>query len=289
MKIVRFQGGFGNQMFQYAFLVALQEKFQEEILADITMFDHYETHDFCLVDFFGMELKLANSSDLNKVTRYSKTALLQKLINKYLSPKNTVFYEKTICKFDKSSFDDINDRYYVGYWINTDYFNSVEAKIRKSFVFKRELDIKNQQVMYKISKSESVSIHVRRTNYIPTGDHLECPLEYYKAAIDYIAQNKGNVSFFVFSDDIAWCKENFPPLMGDSACLFIDWNNERESHYIDMQLMAACRNNILANSTFSWWGAWLNTNSDKIVTVPKKWAERLEHDKGLILQDWKVL
>ncbi len=289
MKIVRFQGGFGNQMFQYAFLVALQEKFQEEVLADITMFEHYETHDFCLVDFFGMELKLADSSNLNKVTRYYKNALLQKLTDKYLPPKKTVYQEKTICKFDESSFDDVEDRYYAGYWINTGYFSTVEDRIRKAFVFKRGLDSKNQQVLDEISKSESVSIHVRRSNYLQFGGQLECPLEYYKAAIEHVLEKKGKVSFFVFSDDIAWCKENIPALVGGSACLFIDWNNERASHYIDMQLMAACRSNVLANSTFSWWGAWLNNNPDKIVTVPKKWAERLEYDKGLILQDWIVL
>lgn len=289
MKIVKFQGGFGNQMFQYAFLVALQKKFQEEILADISMFDHYETHDFCLVDFFGMELKLASDSDLKKVTHFYKIPSLQKLVNKFMPPKKTVFCESGICTFDETSFDDVDDRYYVGYWINTSYFSDVEDEIRKAFVFKRELDIENQQVLSKINNSKSVSIHVRRTNYVPSGIHLECSTEYYKSAIDYIKGVKGNVTFFVFSDDMAWCRENFKHLIGESECLFVDWNTERKSHYIDMQLMAACKSNILANSTFSWWGAWLNRNPDKIVTAPQKWAERFNYDKGLILQDWITL
>lgn len=288
MKIVKFQGGIGNQMFQYAFLLALQVKFQEEILADTTSYCYDKQRHYELGKVFDIYLKFATKSDLKKITYYNSIHLFHRVIKKISPLKKSEFFEKVSFSYDESVFNNV-DRYYAGFWMNTFYFKSIEQKIREAYKFNRLLDTRNQQTLNKIKGNESVSIHVRRTDYVSLGYHLVSDLDYYQSAIEYIKGKKKAVTFYIFSDDILWCKANLPSLIRDSEYIFVDWNTNDDNHYIDLQLMMSCKHNILANSTFSWWGAWLNNNPDKIVTAAKGWVEQCKFEKGFILPDWKVL
>ena len=157
-----------------------------------------------------------------------------------------------------------------GYWQSPKYFNSIETLIRKEFTFQKPLDSKNLEILNLIKNTISVSIHIRRTDFqiINSNDiHGFCSLEYYDEAINYIHTNVLMSKFFIFSDDINWAKENLKVPMNS---YFVSGNTGEKS-YIDMQLMSNCNHNIIANSSFSWWGAWLNSNPKKIVIAPKKW------------------
>jgi hypothetical protein len=157
-----------------------------------------------------------------------------------------------------------------GYWQSPLYFKSVECLIRQEFTFPTKLSKENSIILKMIKNFNSISLHVRRTDYVNNVNHEihgVCSIEYYMKAISIICANVNYPFFFIFSDDIKWVKQN---LKINSKCVFVSGNTGSNS-YIDMQLMSFCKHNIIANSSFSWWGAWLNSNFNKIVIAPQKW------------------
>jgi hypothetical protein len=163
--------------------------------------------------------------------------------------------------------------YFSGYWQTELYFEEIESVIKKTFEFNKKLiSIKNIETIKEINKVQSVSLHVRRGDYVSDpGAKLVhggiCTIYYYKRAIQTIQSIvKGNIFFYIFTDDIEWVKNN----LISNKMIIVDWNRGDES-WQDMMLMSRCKHNIIANSSFSWWGAWLNTNKEKIVIAPEKW------------------
>jgi hypothetical protein len=178
--------------------------------------------------------------------------------------------------------------YYSGYWISEEYFKEVENEVRDSFKFKGKLVHKNKDVAERIYNCNSVSIHIRRGDYLETDMNRKiygniCTLNYYEKAIAKIHQKVENPSFFIFSNDIDWCRENLEVINAE----YIDWNTGDDS-FRDMQLMSLCKSNILANSTFSWWGAWLNVNKEKNVLVPSRFFNDIlaSNMDTLVPKDW---
>ncbi len=275
MKIVRILGGLGNQMFQYAFALALHERFQQEIIKiDPSAFNGYPLHSgYQIKEIFGECLPIASRKDILKVNYpYFHYRLWQ--IGKRVLPKlKSVKWEVEDMVYDESIFNlQTSDLYFDGYWQTERYFNSYRELIIEKLAFP-ELDPKNKGFMERFKGENIVSVHVRR------GDYLKEPLfkgltdlDYYKRAIAEISRRIKVDAFLIFSNDITWCRENITPLC-KVKCEFIDWNTGRES-YRDMQLMSLCSHNIIANSSFSWWGAWLNPNPNKIVIAPRKWINR---------------
>lgn len=159
--------------------------------------------------------------------------------------------------------------HYRDYWINTKYFIGIEEVVRSTFSFNIEnVTGKNKLLLKKMAKHESVSIHVRRGDYLKDPFLSKfCQPDYYEKAIQIIKEKYSTPYFYIFSDDIEWCKNNFRNL--DHAS-FIDWNTGERS-YLDMMLISNCKHNIIAASTFSWWGAWLNSYSKKTVIMPHGW------------------
>lgn len=276
-------GGLGNQMFQYSFYLALQKQFKR-VKADLTGFEDYPLHNgFELHNIFRINLKNASKFDLNIYGPQNRHWVWRKLRRLYQT--KYAYTEETISfGFDKAIFSDKRNRYYWGYWQHIDYVNRVAKDLRVKFRFPEPNGIKNIQLIQKIKQRNSVSLHIRRGDYLLTANqHLGnvCDITYYKKAITYIKSKIDNPLFIVFSNDISWCRETFK----DIDAVFVDWNTGKES-YIDMQLMSLCQHNIIANSSFSWWGAWLNNNLNKIIVSPNKWINetRLNTDGcGLIL------
>ena len=178
------------------------------------------------------------------------------------------------------------DRYYEGYWQNWEYFIEAQTEVRSTFTFKKELVGRNAKVIREIQYAKMpVSLHIRRGDYLHHKLFVGlCDLNYYKKAIDYVLNNYDTPQFYLFSNDIEWCKTYILPLVQGYPFILVDWNSGVES-YIDMQLMSCCRINIIANSSFSWWAAWLNDSSEKIVIAPKLWAHS-PYGKEIQLKSW---
>lgn len=292
-KIVKLNGGLGNQMFQYAFAYVLSKKFKTQLTLDFWWFEAVKTHINVTprvfeLDAFNTDYKVATQQDLEQVVRKNNQPKWQKFLWKNLKikkykPAKNVFLQQFAFEFDKNLFTS-DYLYYDGYFQNEKYFKDYKNEIVKCFSLKDTLDKKNQSALELIKSTNSVSLHVRRGDYVALDSvnklHGICPLDYYKNAIEYISKHVKNPHFFIFSDDIGWVREN---LKIDYSFKVIDFNQGKG--WLDLNLMKNCKHNIIANSSFSWWGAWLNENPDKIVIAPKKWLATKQ--KGDILpKEW---
>jgi hypothetical protein len=285
MKIVKFLGGLGNQMFQYAFYYALSKRFKR-VKADLTGFESYTLHNgYELERVFNVSLTKASSFEVTLYTNQKRDFLTRKM-RQILGTKNVYYGEKQFYGFEPTVFNDPNARYFWGYWQNINYFIDVEQDLRNSLIFRPALSPRNSELLTSIKASNAVSIHVRRGDYLK--DPLlsgVCDLNYYLTAIKMVRAEVEEAKFFVFSDDIDWCKAH----LGLEFAIYVDWNSGMES-YIDMQLMSNCKHHIISNSTFSWWGAWLNSSATKIVISPSKWLNEAGYDySGIIPKEWKTL
>ncbi len=274
MKVVKFMGGLGNQMFQYAFARALQEKFQCEVSLDTSYFTpKIENGEFprpFLLKNYNITLKIATSKDIKLCTL--KGSLIPKPLRKYfrkyfcehIKEDDNAFriYDETLLRQTKEH------SFYEGYFQNGKYFASILEDLRKELTLKVALDSKNTEVLAQIKSCNAVSVHIRRGDYAALGCDL-CEVEYYKRAISYIRKRVENPYFFFFSDDSLWLRENAKEL-GAERFFIMDHNPQEKAHY-DLELMRACKHNIIANSTFSLWGGALNENPQKIIIAPKGW------------------
>lgn len=282
MKIVRFLGGLGNQMFQYAFYKSLQATFGS-VKADLTAFDVYDLHNgFELEHVFPISLNKANPF-LIKLYDPSFRAWPIRKLRRMMRLKNAFYEEKKWFEFDASVYTDLQSRLYWGYWQNENYFADIATGLREDLRFKLPLKRQNQTVYDQIKKSNSIAIHVRRGDYLHN-DLLGgiCDERYYQEAIKLIREQVSNPNFFIFSNDIEWCRSAFRL----PQVTFVSWNHGQES-YVDMQLMSSCKHIIIANSSFSWWSAWLNTHPDKIVISPAQWInDPLATSNNISLKEW---
>src|SRR5690606_140041 len=285
MKVVKFLGGLGNQLFQYAFFCALQQTFRK-VRADLSGYDSYERHNgFELDRIFDIQLPQLTSFERRLFDSQDRRWAYRKLRRIY-GTKNAYYEEKTLFGYDQSVFKDRKPRYYWGYWQHIDYIRRVADRLRADFRFPAFEDVKNIQLAEMLIDENTVSAHVRRGDYL--GDPLLggiCDAGYYQRALDHIKQHVDYPRFIFFSDDIPWCQANFPI----ANALFVDWNTGLES-FRDMQLMSLCKHHIIANSSFSWWGAWFNQRPSKIVVSPSQWvtADRLDLS-GIILPEFRTI
>lgn len=293
MRIVEFLGGLGNQMFQYVLFLKLQKLYKDDVKMDIDYYIKADCHNgFELDKIFNIQRNFSNSKEAyyagkNNVKAFSKNFILRLYYKWYYKWQLSKYaFSKATTEGVNVYFEEVYDprwQYYSGYWQNVGYFNGIEDKIKNAFRFP-ELDDKNKMLTKMMGETQSVSLHIRRGDYLlAKNSFLQniCTDEYYKNAIKYMEDHVENPHFFVFSNDIDWCK--------NSLCLprvtFVE-GNEGVNSYKDMQLMSMCKNNIIANSSFSWWGAWLNDNKDKIICAPNKWYSVKESVEGECPKEW---
>ena len=273
MKIVNVIGGLGNQMFCYAFALALKYKDnRNNVLVDISHFGSYKLHDGFLINkiFNVNEIEIADKTELKKLTRYVPHYKLSRIIRKFLPRKKTEYIEKQDYIFDEYAINNLESLYYEGYWQSPLYFDNIRESVLKMFTFP-ETQNQNKETENKIKSVNSVSIHVRRGDYL---NHKKftgiCDEDYYKIAINKVNEEVINPYYFIFSNDIDWCKKNLPKYLKTDKVAFIS-NNKGEDGFWDMYLMSCCKNMIIANSSFSWWAAYLNKNNLPLIISPKKW------------------
>lgn len=288
MKIVNIKGGLGNQMLQYALAYKLKKLHpSEEILLDLKNFKGYKWHVYELKYVFDVDIPVASFGQLLKVTcPFSPNTFVGKYLQAIfgkLGLRNKEYRENEHSLYDRDALLIEGDCYYDGYWTNQEYFADIRNEILDVFSFRRELDETNKSLLEEIKTTNSVSLHVRRGNYLLFDIYKGiCELDYYQRAIDYINAHVDNTNFYIFSNDIDWCKENLTGMLKNYT--FVG-NNSGMNNYIDLQLMSNCKHNIIANSTFSWWGAWLNRNKDRIVVAPQRWLN-LDMKYTPILDEW---
>lgn len=286
MIVTKIIGGLGNQMFQYAAGLALAEKNNVPLLYDISTFSSaYKIRRFQLNCFniSASEHRLKNSNVIGN------SWIIKRFCDKFsLFKSEKIFIEKSY-NYDPAFFDIKPNTFIEGYWQSEKYFENIENIVRKEFTFKNDPYGLNCDWLAKIEDSISVSLHVRRGDYIYNKEanefHGTCSLDYYTRAVAQIADRiNGKPKLFIFSDDPDWTKNNINLLGFEHSYI---GNNNEENCYEDLRLMAACKYHIIANSTFSWWGAWLDSRKDSFTIAPKQWfaSNKLNSD-DVIPERW---
>lgn len=292
MIIVNLIGGLGNQMFQYATGRALSLRLAQPLRLDISDFDGYGSHQgFELSRVFACNPEIATDEEIRDLLGWRASRAARKLLLRpgfrwlqgdRLAVDPHFHYWPEIMGLSRNT-------YLAGYWQSERYFGEACETIRADFTFRLPLSKQNAELAERIGQTTAVSLHVRRGDYVSNAKanaaHGLCSLDYYRAAILYMAAHVERPEFFVFSDDIAWARSN---LMIDFPCCYVDHNQGAES-YNDMRLMSLCRHHIIANSSFSWWGAWLKPHPDKSVVAPKKWFANGNNVKDLFPSGWVSL
>ena len=278
MIIVKLIGGLGNQLFQYATARRLAETHSTILKFDVTGFEKYKLHRYSLHSFHVWEY-LATQTEINLI----QWNLFNRLKNKLSSSDGTEMQ----FDFDPKILDAPNNILLDGYWQSEKYFADITDILRREFVVKYQQDAQSEIFSDRIQSTESVSLHVRRADYVQNAltnkIHGTCDQDYYDRAIRYIAERVNHPHFFIFSDEPEWVKDNlkigFPMTVVDC--------NDASRNYEDLRLMSTCKHNIIANSSFSWWGAWLNPNPDKLVITPEQWFnDKKRNTKDLIPEQW---
>jgi hypothetical protein len=286
MKIVNILGGLGNQMFEYAMYLALREAHPEEEIKICTKsFGGYGLHNGLEINrIFGVNAPNATISDLIRIAYPFFNYKSWQFMRHFLPFRKSMTRGGLDVPFDYSQVTRSGSTYYEGYWQNENNFKSIRSIVLKAYTFPEMALGKNLELATRLSSCIAVSCHVRRGDYLKEPGMCVCTESYYKNAIQKIRSLTNPDLFCIFSDDIQWCKDSLTPLLGVADVVFVDWNKGRES-FRDMQLMSLCTHNIIANSSFSWWGAWLNQHSNKIVLAPSSWVKgKIENSP--ISDDW---
>ncbi len=288
MIIIKLLGGLGNQMFQYAVAKVIADKHKTDLKFDLRgLFAGEDLRTNYELDVFDIPQKQAVHKEYFPYYRKTlfKSKVLWELIKRY---KGIVMYKELDFTYNPNLvLKSTSNMLLRGLFQSEKYFINNRNIILKEFEFKQSLKNENFTISEEFKTCNSVAVHIRRgefesdkkiNNMIGT-----ISLNYYKEAINYIKQNVKNPVFYIFSDSPNWVKENFDILKN---AVHIDWNIGKLS-YIDMQLMSLCKHNIIANSTFSWWAAWLNKHQNKIVIAPAKWFSGLDYNtQDLIPNTW---
>jgi hypothetical protein len=289
--------GLGNQMFQYAAALALSFEKNTQLKVDISSYEGYKLRKYELETCFNIDTAKATAEEIatfrfdNPVKRvwnklipstklrmlglpYEEAGLPKAVLTIYDSigsPHKRKTYQEPHYHFDRNFFNANKDVYLQGYWMSWKYFYKYDKQIREAFTIKKELVRHLDKVVSELQSSNSVSIHIRRTDLTDsfvTKLKGIISVQYYKNAIAQLQQRYNDLELYFFSDDIDWVKQNLQ--FNNLSVHYID-KTIASSAIEDFYLMMQCKHNIIANSTFSWWAAYLNEHENKIIIAPKKW------------------
>ncbi|GHT56034.1 alpha-1,2-fucosyltransferase [Bacteroidia bacterium] len=286
MEVVILQGGLGNQMFQYAFYLAKRQQNASVVVCDYWIRRNNDHNGYELDSLFGIRghqgLLVQNTVRvIRKLLIFKRKRGFQNITSFLLSLLHwcgiQIIFEKGIGIFDSGMLNKHSGFcFYCGFWETEKYFLSIKHEILNAFRFDdTTLSVQTRDVLRWIENTNSVSIHFRRGDFLTEENQILygniCTPDYYNRAIKTMGTYMKVPVYFVFSDDIEWVREN----MSIPNPNYIDWNQGQDS-WQDMFLMSRCKHNIIANSTFSWWGAWLNRNEGKTVIAPFRFCNSAE-------------
>lgn len=290
--IVNLSGGLGNQMFQYACGWALARDLGLNLKVATDMLDKHSTKRRLELDrAFSTSLSVAKPRELRRILGPWRAS---PSIRRWLeSPRFSYlrgpryYVEHPPPPHPKARPPADYGLYLQGYWQSASYFETYSDDLRDLYSFKHIPSGKNAELVQSIREGPSASLHIRRGDYASCKKtrsfHGLCTPEYYHRAIEHLRSRIPKVRLFAFSDDPAWVNEHLGDRYPDMTVVS---HNKAEAGHHDMQLMSLCNHNITANSSFSWWGAWLNQADDKIVIAPKKWFARETGMSNIVPPDW---
>lgn len=290
MIIAELNGGLGNQLFQYANVRSQSLRKATDFFLDVSSFERQRIHNgFELNRIFSQNFPISGPLQVRQLFKTPLNLNLQQLIARtFLKKFQKVYIREPHFEYWSGINEIPNQCYLSGYWQSEKYFLNYEMQIRKDLKFPRFDDDLNCHVENMIRSSPcSVSVHIRRGDYVSNpraaSYHGLCSPQYYQDAFTFFSERGIKINPFIFSDDINWVRSNirFPGLNP----IFIDHNTGDQS-FKDMALMSICRHHIIANSSFSWWGAWLSMSNNKIVIAPKKWFDKNLNTADLIPGSW---
>lgn len=294
MKIVKLKGGLGNQMFQYAFAKLIEKKTGEEVKLDYTSYSALknDTVRKPRLERFNLSICSASSKDIEKKCllqhQGNSQALLYKIgiyAEKTLNRK--YYFEENRAYVDTDSI--LKYEYFDGYWQSYRYIEQVKDEIIKDFTPKT-LSQKTTDDINMFSKQNSVFVGVRKGDYTKSKyaqRHFgSFSSDYYNTAMKKISEKTENPIFYIFSNDINWCKQNLA--LDNSFKIVYREPEQQVDDFEELMLMSSCKHAIMVNSTYHWWGAYLIKNKNKVICCPKKW---FFDDKpiDIIPNDWVVI
>lgn len=297
MIIIRIHGGLGNQMFEYAFYKYMESKYPGLVKADLTWFDrNYKEHQgYELKNVFGIELEAASYEEIARVHEYypkyytfAGLRYLSRKLAKYKNKKNKPtgehifdFGDMKYLKDEKYDNLDISKDWYLeGVYCSDSYLECLSVKPSELFDFKYA-DSEIEEMIKTMENEESVAIHIRRGDYV--GNVFDIvDMNYYKNAVEIIKSKINNPVFYIFSDDMDYVKENFSFL--DS---YNPVHNAGKASFTDMMLISKCKHMIIANSSFSYWGAAIGEKEDSVIIAPKRYKE--DEDVALARKHWTLI
>lgn len=286
MIVVELLGGLGNQLFQYALGRALSVKRGVQLKLDLSSFRNYPLRNYRLGNF-RIQAEIASDEDVLQCGYGQGLIGTAQKIRDRMNPwyARRVVREKSF-PFSEDIFKVRDNTLIKGYWQSEKYFIDIASELRREIVPNSEMSPESRAILSEITSGESVSLHVRRGDYVENpvtnAYHGVCSQDYYRRAVEFI-RHKSNDSarFFVFSDDPDWVEGNL-----DIGSPFrVVRHNGPGNDYEDLSLMSACFSHVIANSSFSWWGAWLCANPDKIVVAPSRWFDGARSDTRDLLPD----
>lgn len=287
MVVTKLMGGLGNQLFQYAAARHIAEINNAELKIDVSFFETYELHTYSIWAF-NIQERFASKGEVAALS-ISEQGIAQRSVRRALrlSPKRaqTHIREKQF-HFDPDILKLPGGVCLDGYWQSEKYFIDIEGIIRREFTVKTKQCGKDKELAELISSCESTSLHIRRGSYLHppyNSTHGICKLDYYFRCVEILTKSVKNPHFFVFCDDPEWARHN---LKLPYPVTYVEHNGP-DKDYEDLRLMSQCKNHIVANSTFSWWGAWLSPYKEKTVFAPRKWFAKSDiNTEDLIPSGW---
>jgi hypothetical protein len=286
--LVRIEAGFGNQLFQYATGKSLARRLGTELLLDVSSYETDRLRSYQLGKL-NISARVAGrfrcrwENQMRRKTfapvRWPLRLAGSRLVSRHVSDRQQGF-DGRLAKMDGNIF-------LTGYWQSERYFADIRDVLLKEFTFKEEPDDANREMLARISAANAVCVHVRRGDFVTTDigqrRHGVCGMDYYQAAFRWLQSRFSGLEFFIFSDDPEWVAAHFPR---DGLTTIVAHNAGRDDAE-DLRLMMHCRHFIVANSTFSWWAAWLGQAPDKIIIAPQRWYVSDElSEKDLVPESW---
>ncbi|MBK9285411.1 MAG: alpha-1,2-fucosyltransferase [Sphingobacteriaceae bacterium] len=284
MIIVRLQGGLGNQMFQYAFGKTLALKNNTVLKLDLTLLNSSNNADNAIkrdfeLDIFNFKYELANENEIAFYNGYPNGNIFQRLLykfQKFVHPRNLIIQEGNL--FNPVYLETSDNACVVGRWQSEKYFEACRGEIINELTIKEELLTNSNYEREILNSNYAVSLHVRREDVVLDNQkkvkrvHLgynTLSIEYYQKAINYFINENKNCKFFIFSEDLDWCKKNLDFI---TNAVFVETEKSKKGMAADLHLMSICKSYITSNSTFSWWGAYLGKHQDKKIIAPIEWV-----------------
>lgn len=285
--IVQLMGGLGNQLFQYAVGRRIAKMNNFSLKLDLSWFKYhprwfkYRPYRPYSLNHFATLKDVASPAEIAELRGstwfHLKAKLLHKMHVDRPPSRRTMIRERTV-DFDPEILQISSGAYLSGYWQSEKYFKDIEGIIRREFTVITPPDPENIKIANEIRETEAVCIHVRRGDYISDSKANQfiglCSLDYYYRSIDYIMSRVEKPHFYIFSDDPDWTQQH---ITIDAPTTYVR-NNPSDKNYEDLRLMMYCKHFIIANSSFSWWGAWLSSNRQKIVVSPAQWFKGIQYN-----------